>query len=59
MRPAQQEPLSGSRQMALPLGPVALRGMSPAERREAIARLAGLLLEAASTQAGESSDDRA
>jgi hypothetical protein len=44
--------------MALPLGPVTLLGMSLAERREAIARLAGLLLEAASAQAEESSDDR-
>ena len=58
MKPARQDPLSAGRQIALPLGPVTLQGMSLAERREAIARLAGLLLEAASAQAEESSDDR-
>ena len=58
MKPARQDPLSAGRQMALPLGPVTLRGMSLAERREVIARLASPLLEAASAQAEESSDDR-
>ena len=59
MKPARQDPLSAGRQMALSLGPVALQGMSLAERREVTARLASLLLEAASAQAEESSDDRA
>jgi hypothetical protein len=45
--------------MALSLGPATLQGMSLAERREVTARLASLLLEAASAQAEESSDDRA
>lgn len=58
MKPARQDPLPAGRQMALPLGPVTLQGMSLAERREVIARLASLLLEAASAQAEESSDDR-
>jgi hypothetical protein len=34
-----------------------LRGMSPSERRIALARLAGLLLEAADVAAGEYDDD--
>jgi hypothetical protein len=59
MKPARQDPLSAGRQMALSLGPATLQGMSLAERREVTARLASLLLEAASAQAEESSDDRA
>ncbi len=58
MKPARQDPLSAGRQIALPLGPVTLQDMSLAERGEVIARLASLLLEAASAQAEESSDDR-
>jgi hypothetical protein len=34
-----------------------LRGMSPSERRTALARLASLLLEAAGVAAGECDDD--
>jgi hypothetical protein len=34
-----------------------LRGMSPSERRAALARLASLLLEAAGVAAGERDDD--
>jgi hypothetical protein len=35
-----------------------LRGMSPAERRTALSRLARLLLEAAGVTAGERDDDK-
>jgi len=46
--------LAAPRQLCIPLDSARLRGMSPTERRISLARLAGLLLEAAGVTAGES-----
>jgi hypothetical protein len=46
--------LAAPRQLCIPLDSARLRGMSPTERRISLARLAGLLLEAAGITAGES-----
>ncbi len=43
------------KQLLMPLDSVRLRGMSPSDRREAVARLANLLMEAAAE--GERDDD--
>jgi hypothetical protein len=40
------------------LDSVTLRGTNPAQRREVVALLARLLMEAAGVAAGEASDDR-
>jgi hypothetical protein len=48
--------LSAPRQLSMPFDSASLRGMSPAERRISLARLASLLLEAAGITAGESDD---
>lgn len=45
------------RQLCIPLDSARLRGMTPAERRISLARLASLLLEAAGIIAGEGDDD--
>lgn len=44
-------------QLCLPLDSARLRGMTLAERRTSLARLASLLLEAAGGVAGEGDDD--
>jgi hypothetical protein len=44
-------------QLCLPLDSARLRGMTLAERRTSLARLASLLLEAAGVVAGEGDDD--
>jgi hypothetical protein len=50
-------PLSAlPRQFSIPFDSVRLRGMTPAERRISLARLASLLLEAAGVAAGERND---
>lgn len=58
MKPAKQESLSKSHQLTIALDSARLREMCPAERKEAIALLAGLLMEAAGVPAGRSGDDR-
>lgn len=45
------------RQLGIPFDSAALRGMSPAERRISLARLASLLLEAAGFAGRESDND--
>ena len=45
------------RQLSMVLDSVRLRGMSPSERGAVLARLAGLLLEAAGVAVGERDDD--
>ena len=55
--PATPMPLSAApQQLCIPLDSARLRGMTPAERRISLARLASLLLEAAGVAAGESDD---
>jgi len=50
-------PLSAPpRQLSIPFDSARLRGMTPADRRISLARLASLLLEAAGVAAGESND---
>lgn len=58
MKPAKQQQSSASRQLPMRLDSSKLRGMSPVERDETIALLAGLLLEAAGAAMAESDDDR-
>jgi hypothetical protein len=50
-------PSAAPRQLNIPFDSGRLRGMSPPERRIALARLASLLLEAADVAAGERDDD--
>ncbi len=45
------------RQLSMALDSGRLRGMSPSERKTALARLASLLLKAAGVAAGERDDD--
>jgi hypothetical protein len=45
------------RQLTIPFESERLRGMTAAERRISLARLAGLLLQAAGIAAGERDDD--
>jgi len=45
------------RQLSMTLDSVKLRGMSPSERRTALARLASLLMEAAGVAVEERDDD--
>ncbi|SEF06513.1 hypothetical protein SAMN05519104_8223 [Rhizobiales bacterium GAS188] len=45
------------RQLSMALDPVELRGISAAERRAVIARLARLLMEAAGVEIEEACDD--
>jgi hypothetical protein len=52
-------PLSAPpRQLSIPFDSARLRGMTPAERRISLARLASLLLEAGGVTAGENDDER-
>jgi len=46
------------RQLGLPFDSARLRGMTPSERRVALARLASLLLEAANIAAEAREDDQ-
>ena len=55
--PTPAPPVPTPRQLSIPFDSVRLRGMSPSERRTALARLAGLLLEAAGVAAQERDDD--
>ncbi len=50
-------PSKPPRQLSMALDSVRLRGMSPSERRTALARLATLLMEAAGVAAGERDND--
>ena len=45
------------RQLSIPFDSGRLRGLSPSERRTALVRLTGLLLEATGVAAGENDDD--
>jgi hypothetical protein len=51
-------PSAVPRQLSIPFDSARLRGMTPSERRIALARLAGLLLEAADIAAEERNDDQ-
>jgi len=55
--PTPALPSIAPRQLSMVLDSVRLRGMSPSERRTALARLASLLLEAVGVAAGERDDD--
>ena len=55
--PAPAPPVTTPRQLSMALDSVRLRGMSPSERRAVLARLAGLLLEAAGAAVQERDDD--
>lgn len=55
--PTPALPSTAPRQLSMVLDSVRLRGMSPSERGAALARLAGLLLEAAGVAVRESDDD--
>ena len=55
---ARQNRLSTPRQLSLVLDPTKLETMTQAERNAAIARLAGLLMEAVGADAAESADER-
>ena len=58
MKPTKQLPPLVARQLAMTLDSAKIRGMSPAERSETVALLAGLLLQAAGFATAESDDDR-
>ena len=58
MKPAKEEPASNPHQLMIAFDSARLRGMCPAERKEAIALLAGLLLEAADVPGRRTGDDR-
>jgi hypothetical protein len=51
-------PSTSPRQLSIPFDSSRLRGMTPSERGIALARLAGLLLEAAGAAAGRDDDER-
>ena len=55
-RPTSMLLSAAPRQLSMPFDSARLRGMTPAERRISLARLASLLLEAAGITAGESDD---
>jgi hypothetical protein len=55
--PTPALPPAVPRQLSMVLDSVRLRGMSPSERKAALARLAGLLLEAAGVAVRENDDD--
>jgi len=50
-------PSTRPRQLSMALDSASLRGMSPTERRTALAQLALILMEAAGVVTGERSDD--
>ena len=49
---------TGPRQLSIPFDSTGLRGMTPSERRVALARLASLLLEAADISIEERDNDQ-
>ena len=49
---------TGPRQLSIPFDSTGLRGMTPSERRVALARLASLLLEAADIAIEERDNDQ-
>ena len=49
---------TGPRQLSIPFDSTGLRGMTPSERRVALARLASVLLEAADIAVEERDDDQ-
>jgi hypothetical protein len=51
-------PSTRPRQLSMALDSASLRGISPSERRTAIAQLALILMEAAGVETGERSDDQ-
>ena len=51
-------PPMAPRQLSIPFDSARLRGMTPSERRVALARLASLLLEAADIAVEERDDDQ-
>ena len=55
--PTPALPSTPPRQLTMALDSVSVRGMSPSERRTALAQLATLLMEAAGIAAGEHGDD--
>ena len=55
--PTPALPPAAPRQLSIPFDSGRLRGMSPSERRTALVRLTGLLLEATGVAAGENDDD--
>jgi hypothetical protein len=55
--PPPAVPSPAPHQLSIAFDSVKLRGMTPTERRIALARLASLLLEAANVAAGERDDD--
>ena len=52
--PTSVLPVAAPRQLSIPFDTARLRGMTTAERRLSLARLASLLLEAVGVTAGES-----
>lgn len=56
--PVPPSPSATPRQLSLVLDSVKLRGMSPTEREAVLARLTGLLLEAAGVAMREQDDDQ-
>jgi hypothetical protein len=55
--PTPTLPSTAPRQLSMALDSVKLRGLSPSERRTALARLASLLMEAAGVAVEERDDD--
>jgi hypothetical protein len=55
--PASAQSATVPRQLSMALDSVRLRGMSSSERRALLARLAGLLMEAAGVAVQEHDDD--
>ena len=55
--PPPAVPSPAPHQLSIAFDSAKLRGMTPTERRIALARLASLLLEAANVAAGERDDD--
>ena len=55
--PVPARPPSHPRQLSMALDSVSVRGMSPSERRTALARLATLLMEAAGVAVEERDND--
>jgi hypothetical protein len=58
MRSVRQEPSPAGYQLSIALDSAELRGMSPTQRREIVAQLTRLIMEAAGVAAGETGDDR-
>lgn len=58
MQSVRQGPFPAGYQWSMTLDSAKLRGMSAAQRREVVALLARLLMEAAGVAVGETGDDR-